>query len=144
MKFSYSTLIKRPLSEVFAYISCYENDPFWSEIILEASQLREGSPEVGLEFRRVIRLLGRNLPANAQIIEYVPGTLICCKSFSGLVPQVETRLCRPAKDGTNFTLRVENFRSDFLNLPVLTLARIFQRQLITDVCTLKDLLETQE
>ena len=88
------------------------------------------------------RLLGRQLPIIAEIIEYVPGAKSCFKSLSGPLPQIETRCCEPVAGGTCFTFSVEGYPGRLFKLSETSLGRILQHQVEADLNNLKELLET--
>ncbi len=141
MKIEYSTLIQRPLGEVFAFVTCYENDPEWSTIIVESAQTTPGSVKVGTRVRRSARIMGRKLASNAEIVEFTRNAKSCLKSISGAVPQLETRLFQSVENGTLLTFVVEGELANLFKLNKNTLARVLQRQIETDLDNLKDLLE---
>lgn len=142
MRVEHKTVIKRLPGEVFAYVTCYENDPVWLSAIVESEKTSEGPVAVGTRLRRVGRVLGRPLATTAEIIEYVPGLKSCFKSLSGSLPQIETRSCEPVDGGTCFTFSVEGYPGRLFRLSETSLVRIIRRQVEADLNNLKELLET--
>ena len=144
MKVEYKTVINRVPGEVFAYVSCYKNDPIWLGTILESEQTSEGPPGVGTRLRRVGRILGRPIPTTAEIIEFVPDLKSCFKSLSGPLPLVETRCCEPVRGGTCFTysISIDGYSGRLFRLSESSLAHFIQHQLEADLNNLKELLET--
>lgn len=142
MRVEHKTIIKRPPGEVFAYVTCYENDPVWLNTITESVKTSEGPVGIGTRLQRVGRMLGRPLATTAEIIEYVPGLKSCFKSLSGPLPQVETRSCEQVEEGTCFTFCVEGNPGRLFHLSEASLARIIRRQVEADVNNLKEILET--
>ncbi len=54
-----SVTIDRPVEEVFAFLSNYENDPKWSSATVEGKKTSEGPIGVGTTWRSVSKVLGR-------------------------------------------------------------------------------------
>ena len=65
-----SILIRRPIEEVFAYLTTPENYPQWNFLIKEAYPLQEGPTSVGTTWGVRASLLGRRLEQIIRISEY--------------------------------------------------------------------------
>jgi uncharacterized protein YndB with AHSA1/START domain len=66
-KLEISTVINRPVEEVFAFLSNPENWPKWISGSIEAKKTSEGPIGVGTTWRQVLTFLGQRMEAEAEI-----------------------------------------------------------------------------
>ena len=137
-----STVINRPIEEVFAYVSNPENSPEWSSLVREVKVTTAGPIGVGATFRSVITFLGRRIEGESEITEYEPNRSFAEKSKSRPFP-VENRLTFERLDGgtrVHFTTTGES--GGFFKLAEPLLVRMGKRQFDADFANLKDLMES--
>ena len=67
-KLEFSTVINRPVDEVFAVLSNPENTPKWESGSHEVKLTSDGPIGVGTTYRSVRTVLGRRLESEAEII----------------------------------------------------------------------------
>jgi uncharacterized membrane protein len=138
----HSVVIDRPVEEVFAYVTDANNDPLWQSSILESEQTSEGVVGVGTTYRIVTKFLGRRIEMTLEITEHDPGRKECFRYTSGPIPGGGCYLFERADDGsTRFTQDFEAEVGGVFRLAKPLVARVFKRQIQTDMATLKDLLE---
>jgi len=85
-KFKFSVTINRPVEEVFAFLSNYENDPKRSSATVEGTKTSEGPIGVGTTWRSVSKVLGRRIESELEHIEYELNRKIAIKQTSGPYP----------------------------------------------------------
>lgn len=141
MRFEQSVFILKPLPQVFAFVTCYDNDLVWLEPVLESAQISTGELEVGTRLRRITKWLGRKFITNAEIVEFVPYLKSCSRTTSGAIRQLESRYFEATANGTKLTVVLEGDFSNIFSLVDEVIERIMRRQLGTDLYTLKDFLE---
>jgi uncharacterized protein YndB with AHSA1/START domain len=71
-----STVIKRPVAEVFAFVANFENQPKWAMNFLEAKQTSVGPIGVGTTFRCVMKVPGQKAVSQLVITEFEPNRKI--------------------------------------------------------------------
>ncbi len=96
--------IKRPVDQVFAYVTDAKNWPRWESAMLEAEQTSPGQMGIGTTFRGATRIMGRRMAWTSKVTEYEPnkkwGETISCGST--LIE--EQLIFDPVEGGTKFTL----------------------------------------
>jgi uncharacterized protein YndB with AHSA1/START domain len=80
-----STIIDRPVEEVWRFVSDPGNDPKWYQGTMEVRQISEGPTAVGTTIEAVIQFRGRSLVAGARCIVLNPNTEVTWKFTSGLM-----------------------------------------------------------
>ena len=77
-----SIIIKRPIEEVFAFVSDLENGPQWQTGLFEVRQITKDPIGIGSQFASVRKFLGRKLEANVEVASYEPNHKLVIKSPS--------------------------------------------------------------
>jgi uncharacterized membrane protein len=68
--------IRRPPSEVFAFVGNHENLPIWTEGVKRATRTTEPPVGVGTRYVVVGRILGRRVESTYEVTAYEPGRLV--------------------------------------------------------------------
>jgi len=135
-----STVISRPLPDVFQFVSNVENQPKWQAASVENRQLTPGPMAVGAQIQHVGKWLGRRYESLGQVVEFELDSRWAYKSLSGPY-QLEMRYrFEPAAAGTRLTLTVVGGDQGFFRLPAPLLRFFAQRVLQADLNRLKRLL----
>jgi len=87
LEFENTIRIDRPVDEVFAFLSDFENIPKWNYYVLEVRQLSEGSIGVGTTYHQVRKSDQQDL----RIIEFDPGHTVAVKTLPQSSPDLEMR-----------------------------------------------------
>ncbi len=141
MKLEISTVINRPVEEVFAFVSNFENEPKWRSGGSEVKKTSAGPIGVGTTYRTVIRLLGRRLEGEFEITEYEPNRGCATKSKSGPFPFGGRVTVERVEGSTRINYTLEGQPGGFFKLAEPLLVSIIQRQGQADLANLKDLME---
>jgi uncharacterized protein YndB with AHSA1/START domain len=137
-----STIINRPVEEVFAFVSNPENIPKWSSLSRGVTLTSAGPIGVGTTYRSVVAFLGRRIEGETELTEYEPNRSFAEKSQSGPFP-IENRTTFERVDGgtrVNFTTVAES--GGFFKLAEPLLVGMIKRQFEADFANVKDLLES--
>lgn len=119
-----STLIYRPVEEVFAYYLNPANRAHRSDHVLSAEWLGDSSPGPGASFRVVLTHFGRTIETIRTITLFEPNRLIC---YETTVMGIHIKSCQTFRahgDGTLFTIEADYHLPWYLRLGQGT----FQRQ----------------
>jgi uncharacterized membrane protein len=88
LEFENTIRIDRPVDEVFAFLSDFENIPKWNYYVLEERQLSDGPIGVGTTYHQV----RKNDEQDFRIIEFEPGHTVAVKALPQSSPSFERRV----------------------------------------------------
>ncbi len=138
-----STVINRPIEEVFAYATDPAHFSEWSPMVIDARQTSDGPMGVGSTIQSTLQFLGRRFDSEQVVTEYEPNRIFSGRSTSGPVPMNLTSTFEPLAGGTRFTWAIEGESKGFFSLADPLLVPIGRRQIQAMLGTLKDLLEAR-
>jgi len=87
LEFENTIRIDRPVDEVFAFLSDFENIPKWNYYVLEVRQLSESPIGVGTTYHQVRKTDEQDY----RIIEFEPGHTVGVKTLPQSSPDLEMR-----------------------------------------------------
>ena len=90
-----STVINRPVEEVFAVLSNVENNPKWVSIFQEATKTSPGPIGVGTTWHIMLKALGQRIEGDVEVVEYEANRTYVQKSKTGPVPVEIRQTCAP-------------------------------------------------
>src|SRR5439155_26309555 len=138
-----STVINRPLAEVFAFVSDFENHPKWEKNFLEVERLSGGPDTTGTTYRCVFRFPGQKVTSTLEITEFVPGRRVAFRADKpAMARPVGAILFAPDGDGTRVTLRPRPELRGPMRLMAPLMAGYIRRNNAEHLQNLKDLLES--
>jgi hypothetical protein len=141
MQYEVSTLINRPLAEVFQFVTNVANQPRWQSSSLENTQLTPGPMAAGVTTQHVGKWLGRRYVSKGLVTEFEPNSRWAYKSLDGPY-QLEMRYRFEIEpDGTRLTMAADGEDAGFFGLPAPLLRFFAQRVLQGDLDRLKKILE---
>jgi len=143
IKVELSVVIKRPVEEVFAFLSDLENNLKWRSSQIEVQKTSTGPIGVGTTYRMVNNVLGHRLETEAEVTEYEPNRKFTSIDKSGNFPLVAQRFFEPVKGGTRVRLVLKAEPGGFVKLAEPLVASMGKRRFETDVANLKDLMEAR-
>ncbi|MBN1560411.1 SRPBCC family protein [candidate division KSB1 bacterium] len=132
--------IRRRPSDVFSFIANFTNNTRWQKNIVEIYYTTEPPIQIGSEFTRVGRFLGRRFVSAFKVIDYEPGRLIKTTTVKGTFPIICTRIVEPTEDGCRVTAFIEADAGP-LKLAAPLLRNTVQSSMTKDYEKLKELLE---
>jgi len=140
-KLEISTVINRPVEEVFAVLGNPENTPKWSSGSSEVKITSEGPIGVGTTYRSVRTFLGRRRESASEIIEYEPNRRYTHKSISGPFPLESLMTFERVEGGTRVTVTGVGEPGGFFKLAWPLLVSMMKRGFEADLANLKNLME---
>jgi uncharacterized membrane protein len=87
LEFENIIYIDRPVDEVFAFLSDFENIPKWNYYVLEVRQLSESPIGVGTTYHQVRKTDEQDF----RIIEFAPDHMVAVKTLPQSSPGLEMR-----------------------------------------------------
>ncbi len=139
---THSIAITRPPSDVWAFISNYENDPLWRAGVTDMRQTPRPPSQVGTATEEVMQFWGRGVVTHAEVTAYENGQRIAFRSTSGPVPASGYRLVEHHDDQTIFTYRLDLEPRGWYRMLAPMLAQNLRRSVPHDLDRLKVILET--
>jgi uncharacterized membrane protein len=99
--------INRPISEVFEFISDFNNGPKMNEDILNVEKLTEGPLRIGSKFIETRLIRSRNAKATIEVVKYNPSEEFSARSDSnGLIVTYHYQMSE-VTDGTAVSFQCE-------------------------------------
>src|SRR3990172_3936199 len=108
-KVEFSTVINRPVAEVFAYVTDPSNNAKWQDGLVESRLETPGPIGVGSKAVDVRKFLGRKLELKLEVTAYKPGKRFGLKAVSGPIPFEVLQTFEPVEGGKriNFVTQAE-------------------------------------
>jgi ligand-binding SRPBCC domain-containing protein len=144
MRIEESIEIKRPLREVFNYVSDVANFPQWTAHTLEVRKNTVGPPQQGDRFTLAIKSVGRRFETPYERTSFEPNQRYTDRAVGGPVPDQQwVYTFQEVAGGTHLRRAVEAEGGGLLRLLEPLQKWAVQRQLSKDLRTLKELLEAR-
>ena len=137
-----TSIIDRPIEDVFRYVGDQTNTPNWQAGLLEVRRTSDGPLGVGTTHTIVRSFMRRRMEADNVYVAYVPNELITFKTTSGPVRLEASYVFESTVEGTRLTSRIEMDASGFVSLAEPLIAAGLKREMKAAFRLLKDLLET--
>jgi uncharacterized membrane protein len=96
LEFENTIAIERPIDEVFAFLSDFENIPKWNYYVLEVRQLSESPIGIGTTYHQ----LRKTDQQDFRIIEFEPNHRVAVKTVPQSSPSFERRFTLYAEGDT--------------------------------------------
>lgn len=139
-----STLIYRPIRQVFNFISEPENDFQWQYGTLASTKLSEGLSEIGTLFRSISHLMGHRIESTFEVTEYEPGRKYGFKSTSGPLNSQTSYTFEIVNGSTKITVSTQANVVNFFQVGESILEKKMKKQLKENLAMLKELLEAKQ
>lgn len=136
-----STLIERPVQQVFNFVSTPENDFQWHYGTLATDRLPKCNSLMGTFFRSIGHLLGRRNLGTFEVTEFEPNEKYSYKSLSGPVHSRTSYTLENVSGTTRINISIQATAPNFFNITEKLLWKTMKIQLEEDVARLKTLLE---
>ena len=136
-----STVIYRPVQQVFDFVSTPENDFQWQYGTLATASLSKGISKKGTAFRSVGHLMGYRVEGTFEVIEYEPNKEYGFKSLSGPLHSQTSYTFEMADGGTKITMSTRAHVVNFFQMDEHLLGKKIKKQLKENLTLLKDVLE---
>jgi len=138
-----STLIYRPIRQVFDFMSVPENNFQWQYGTLASARISEGAGNIGTFFRSIGHLMGRRILSTFEINEYELNKRYGFKSLSGPLNSQTSYTFEIVNSSTKITISTQAQANvvNFFQMNEIILGKKMKKQLIENLAMLKDLLE---
>lgn len=141
MQIEQGVVIRCPIDQVFAVAANPDNDMRWGSLIIASRRLSEDPIGVGSRFEQTASFLGARLSTTLHITAYEPDRLMCYQAPQP-VHLMHCRRFHEVPDGTEVTFSIEAEVEGRFKLAGSMLRRVSQRQIESDLDSLKALLES--
>ena len=139
-----STLISRPIWEVFDFITAPENNQLWQYGSLESVQVSAGDLQVGTIFSSFGHFLGRRIQSNFEVTEFEANKSYGFETISGPI-QLQTSYSFESVDsGTTVIVSSLINPGGFFKLVDPIVASAAKKQFKENLEKLKEILEAKE
>lgn len=139
-----STMINRPVGQVFDFMSTPENDFQWQYGTLVSARISEGASQRGTSFRSIGHLMGRRIQSTFEVTEYEPNRKYSFKSLSGPLESRTSYTFETDKGVTQINISTQVNAINFFQVNQGVLEKGMKKQLKENLAMLKDLLEAQQ
>jgi hypothetical protein len=139
-----STLILRPIGEVFTFITNPQNNSQWQYGSLESVQLSVGDMQVGTLFSSFGHFMGRRIQSNFEVSEFEANNSYGFETISGPIQLQTSYSFAPVDRGTVVAVSSLINPGGFFKLidPLVTI--VVKKQFEENLARLKELLEDRE
>jgi hypothetical protein len=138
-----STLIYRPVKQVFDFVSVPENDFQWQYGTLASSRLPDGVSKIGSFFRSIGHLLGHRNQGIFEVTEYEPNSKYSFKSLSGSLHVQTSYTFESSGASTKISISTQAHAANSFQLNERLVEKKMKKQLKENLLLLKDLLEAE-
>lgn len=138
-----STLIYRPVKQVFDFVSVPENDFQWQYGTLASARLPDGASKIGSFFRSIGHLLGHRNQGIFEVTEYEPNSRYSFKSLSGPLHSQTTYTFESAAGSTKISISTQAHAVNSFQMNERVLEKRMKKQLKENLLLLKGLLEAE-
>jgi len=136
-----STLIYRPVRQVFDFVSTPENDFRWQYGTLATARLPKKSGAMQTFFRSIGHLMGRRNLSTFEITEFELNKKYEFKSLSGPVHSRTSYTLEKDSGRTRLHISIQASALDFFHTTEKLLWKTMKKQLEEDVARLRTILE---
>ncbi len=143
-QFKTSLVIRRPVEDVFTFVSNYQNSPQWVSGALVHTKVSAGPIGVGTVIRTTGRTMGLRIEATRIVTAYEPYARYAFKSEYRQVPLTTTFLFEPIQNSTRLTVVVEGESTSVFRAATPLVLGTIRQQFEGDLRRLKTLLENPE
>ena len=140
-----STMIDRPVEDVFDFMSAPENNFQWQYGTLATASLSEGVSSIGTFFRSIGHSMGQRNLSTFEVTEYEPNRKYAFRSLSGPF-RLQTAYTFAIADNscTKINISIQADVVDFVPMDEDILEKKMRKQLEENLAGLKKLLEARQ
>lgn len=139
-----STLIYRPIRQVFDFVSVPENDFQWQYGTLASSRLSEKIDLIGSFFRSIGHLMGRRNLSTFEVTEYEPLKKYGFKSLSGPLNSHTMYIFEMSHGSTKVSISTQLVVVNSLEINEGILEKKMKKQIKENLALLKEILEAKQ
>ena len=136
-----STLVDRPMPEVFTFLSNPLNLPKWQMMIAKIEQVTPGAPGVGSKYKVAAEMLGRKIDGLMEITSLEPPTRFGFTNQAGPMQVTVTVSLKPAGTGAHISLNAQGNPGGLFKIAEGMLTGQVKSQMEANLARLKTVLE---
>lgn len=141
INFELSTLVDRPMEDVFAFLSNPLNLPKWQSMIASIEQVTPGAVGVGSKYNVHAALMGRSIDGVMELIACEPPTKFGFTNKAGPMEVTVNVTLKPVGTGAKITLNAQGNPAGMFKLAEAPLTHQIKSQMEANLAKLKSLLE---
>lgn len=140
-KIASNIIIRRPVEEVFAFVSNFENDTKWWLNVTESTIISKVRSGIGTQYKQSAQFMGQRFDSILEITEYVPPQQVTLRSIQSAIPFVAYFTFEAVPEGTRFTMIAQVQGTGFYKWVQPLFNRLLQSTTNKFFIKLKNLLE---
>ncbi len=106
-RFEIEILLKRPIADVFEYVTWGEHLPIWNSSFLEVRRISKDFPGVGTLYLVLRELPQGDVENTLEVIEYEQDSKLTVKTITGPAPFVYRYRFSPKGESTKLSIQAE-------------------------------------
>lgn len=138
-----STVIHRPVKQVFDFVSTFENDFEWQYGTLATAGLPKDRSAIGTFFRSIGHLMGRRVISTFEVTDYEPNRKYGFKSLSGPLQSQTCYTFDSSGTSTKINISMQANVVNFFQVDAGVLEKNMKKQLQENLVMLKTILEAK-
>lgn len=139
--FDLSTLVDRPMPEIFTFLSNPLNLTKWQSIVAAIEPVTPGEVGVGSKYKVSAEMLGRKIDGLMEITAFAPPDKFGFTNQAGPMQVTVTVTLKPVGTGAKISLHAEGNPGGLFKLAEGALAGQVKSQMETNLARLKTVLE---
>lgn len=140
--FEISTLVDRPIDEIFTFMANPLNTPKWQSSMSGVEQATPGPIGVGSKYTVHAKMLGRTIDGVMEITAYEPPTKFGFTNQAGPMQVVVSVTLKPVGTGAKVTLNVQGNPGGLFKIAEGPLAHQVKSLMEANLARLKSILES--
>ena len=140
VEFQHSVVVNKPVSQVFAYMVDFSNNPKWSPDIAEVTKTSSTPIGVGTTWRQVVVARNRRLPYDLTVDQLAADRMYHFKGSGTALDYDVTCRFEPTKGGTKVSIAVKGQVKGFAKLFRGAVERSFRDAIMSSAENLKNVL----
>ena len=136
-----STLVDRPMPEIFTFLSNPLNLPKWQSMVASIEQVTPGVVSVGSKYKVGAELLGRKIDGLMEVTTFAPPDKFGFTNQAGPMQVTVTVTLKPVGTGAKIALHAEGNPGGLFKIAEGMLAGQVKSQMEANLARLKSVLE---
>lgn len=138
-----STLVDRPVPEIFEFLSNPLNLPQWQKMVATIEQISPGAPAVGARYKVSAEVMGRKIDGQMHITAFEPPHKVGFVNQAGPMRVDITVTLKPVGSGAKIALHAEGNPAGVFKIAEGVLAGQVKSQMEANLARLKAALESK-
>jgi carbon monoxide dehydrogenase subunit G len=141
INFEISTLVDRPIEDVFAFLSNPLNTPKWQTMVKSIEQVVPGAVGIGAKFNAHAEVMGHTMEGLMEVTTYEPPTRFGFTNKAGPMEMAVAFALKPVGTGTKITLNIQGNPGGIFKLAEGPMTHQIKAQMEANLAKLKSVLE---